>query len=102
MKNLVVIEVYKKFIYLQMRKKKEVERQVESILQLKPLIRKSVFGTLKKMRILIHLVKLKKQINLVRTMRSKFKNSKTKLIFRIMLKKTQKKIKNRRMKKKAI
>lgn len=85
-----------------MRKKKEVERQVESILQLKPLIRKSVFGTLKKMRILIHLVKLKKQINLVRTMRSKFKNSKTKLIFRIMLKKTQKKIKNRRMKKKAI
>lgn len=79
-----MIEVFKKFIYLQMRKKKEVVRQVENILQLKPLIRKSVFGTLKKMRILIHLVKSKKQINIARMMLSKFKNSKIKLIFRIM------------------
>lgn len=84
MKNLVVIEVFKKFIYLQMRKKKEVVRQVENILQLKPLIRKSVFGTLKKTQILIHLVKSKKQINIARMMLSKFKNSRIKLIFRIM------------------
>lgn len=84
MKNLVVIEVFKKFIYLQMRKKKEVVRQVENILQLKPLIRKSVFGTLKKTQILIHLVKSKKQINIARMMLSKFNNSRIKLIFRIM------------------
>jgi hypothetical protein len=67
-----------------MRKKKEVVRQVENILQLKPLIRKSVFGTLKKTQILIHLVKSKKQINIARMMLSKFKNSRIKLIFRIM------------------
>ena len=67
-----------------MRKKKEAVRQVENILQLKPLIRKSVFGTLKKTQILIHLVKSKKQINIARMMLSKFKNSRIKLIFRIM------------------
>ena len=67
-----------------MRKKKEVVRQVENILQLKPLIRKSVFGTLKKTQILIRLVKSKKQINIARMMLSKFKNSRIKLIFRIM------------------
>jgi hypothetical protein len=61
-----------------MRKKKEMERLVEKMLQLKPLKRKSVFGTLKKMQILILLEKLKNPIRLVKMMFLKFKNSRKK------------------------
>lgn len=75
MKKRAVIAVYKKQIYLPMKKKKEVGRLTVSLQQLKQQIKKLMHGIKKMMLIFFQPKNKKKLINTVRkTLKSCMKN----------------------------
>ena len=75
MKKRAVIAVYKKQIYLLMKKKKEVGRLTVSLQQLKQQIKKLMHGIKKMMLIFFQPKNKKKLINTVRkTLKSCMKN----------------------------